>query len=448
MRQIVIAGICFFLTLGCSAQTMTIKSVSLQPSDKTAVENPCLDLDGDTCALVKIKTDHLEGIEFTNPNQYIKTSYSDGTYSVYVPTAIRKLDFQHKDYMPVQIDMADFGYRRLKGGRTYMVTLEAVRMVDLKSTVVLKVEPKNSTVVFDKKSISMNSNGIYEIPVTLGLHSYSVGATNFQPQTNSFTIGKSEVKTLTVKLQPIMHEVLVGSNAFKARVYVDNMDYGGIGKKQIPQGMHNIRVQADGYLDMEQDVDITDTTGYLSFILKENKMVAHVHATPVTIFSSSSCVYKNNKRIKEWTNGATIMFMPGKYLLSDDNGRTKKIIVESEPIVIDLSPKSDRGINESERANYQNSQLPSYSSSKSNNNGNATYQQSENSHSARGYNGNGQKTQQNINSYSTHNYNGNVQRSQHSNTNYHFRRSNRSKSQPNMPNSRNTTSKISWRRGR
>ena len=73
-----------------------------------------------------------------------------------------------------------------------------------------------------------------------------------------------------------------------------------------------------------------------SFILKENRRVTHIHATPVTIYSKSTSIYKNNKKIKEWSNGATIMFMPGKYLLSDDKGNTRKIIVRNEPMEITL----------------------------------------------------------------------------------------------------------------
>ena len=104
----------------------------------------------------------------------------------------------------------------------------------------------------------------------------------------------------------------------------------------FPQGLHKIRVQADGYVDSEKDVDVSAATGSLSFLLKENKKVTHIHATPVTIHSKSSSIYKNNKKIKEWSNGATIMFMSGKYLLSDDDGNTKKIEVKDQPLDITL----------------------------------------------------------------------------------------------------------------
>ena len=117
-KHTIITLICLVYTVSSWSQNMTIKSVALQPSDKTATIQPCLDNNGDTCALLKIKTDNLEGLEFSNPNQYIKKTYSDGIYSVYLPELSRKLDFKHKDYMPIQLDMADYGYRKLRRGKT------------------------------------------------------------------------------------------------------------------------------------------------------------------------------------------------------------------------------------------------------------------------------------------------------------------------------------------
>ena len=326
----------FICSLTCKSQNMIVKSVAVLPTDKTAMQYPCIDNNGDTCALLKIKTDNLEGIEFSNPNQYIKVHYLNGVYSVYVPTLTRKLDFMHKDFMPVQINMADYGYRKLRSGRTYLITLEAHRISELKSSVLIKVEPKNSRIIIDEQNYEANSNGTIELPIASGKHHYTITADNYSSQNGNFTIGTSEAKTLTIKLRPVMHEVLVSSNVGNARVFVDNIDYGGVGKLQIPQGKHTIRVQADGYIDNEKDVSISSYTRNLSFVLKENKNITHIHATPVTIYSRSSCIYKNNKKIKEWKNGRPVMFMPGKYLLSDDRGNTKKIEVGKNPMEVHL----------------------------------------------------------------------------------------------------------------
>ena len=327
----IITLICLVYTVSSWSQNMTIKSVALQPSDKTATIQPCLDNNGDTCALLKIKTDNLEGLEFSNPNQYIKKTYSDGIYSVYLPELSRKLDFKHKDYMPIQLDMADYGYRKLRKGKTYLVVLDAPKKTDLKSSIIFKIEPQNAVVTFDKKELELSKNGTYEIPVSAGAYSYTISAENYQQKEGTISVVKNEVKTFSIRLIPITHEVIVGSNVEKAHVFIDNIDYGPIGKIIIPQGNHIIRVQAEGYVDEEKKVSVNASTGSLSFTLKENKRITHIHATPVIINSTSSKIYKNNKEIKEWSSGKAIMFMPGKYLLSDDKGKTQKIVVGSEP---------------------------------------------------------------------------------------------------------------------
>lgn len=338
-RSIIKVCLCLLgptVSLTTFAQAITVKSASLQPNDQTAVEQPCLDQNGDTCALLKIKTDNLEGVEFSNPNQYIKKDYAAGIYYVYVPTISRRLDLLHKDYMPLQIDMSNYGYRRLRSGKTYLIVLDAPKKTDLLSSVIIKAEPRQSQIIFDGQTSDANQSGTYEFSIASGNHSYEISAPNYYPQKGTVSVGKNEAKTISLRLQPITHEVLVGSNVENARVFVDNIDYGRVGKLMIPQGEHTIRVQADGYVDQEKSVTISDTTPPLSFVLKENKRTTHIHATPVTIYASSKNIYKNNKKIKEWTNGATIMFMPGSYMLSDDYGNTRRIYVGSEPMKVSL----------------------------------------------------------------------------------------------------------------
>lgn len=340
-RSIIKSTILFLLVFTVSntvwAQTLTIKSVSLLPNDKTAIEYPCFDINGDTCALLKIKTDNLDGIEFPDSTtQYIKATYSAGTYYVYIPALGRKLDLRHKDYLGIQIDMSNYGYKRLQKGKTYLVVIEAPKKTYLESSVVIKAEPKQSRIVFDGQAYETNKNGIVELPATTGNHLYEVSAPNYHTQKGTVSVGKSEAKTVSVRLRPITHEVLIKSNVKNASVFVDNINYGKVGKLLIPQGTHTIRVHADGYIDSERSISVNASTTSLSFVIEKNKRTTHIHPTPVTIFSYSSNIYKNGKKIKEWTNGKTIMFMPGKYHLSASNGTELIITVRSEPMTVNL----------------------------------------------------------------------------------------------------------------
>lgn len=54
-KLIIVASFISFGYLDTVGQSITIKSVSLQPNDKTAIIQPCFDINQDTCALLKIK---------------------------------------------------------------------------------------------------------------------------------------------------------------------------------------------------------------------------------------------------------------------------------------------------------------------------------------------------------------------------------------------------------
>jgi hypothetical protein len=315
---------------------MVIRDVTLLLSDHSAVESPCLDNNGDTCALLKIKTDNLKGLEFPNTSQYIRTNYLDGTYYVYIPSMCRIIDMVHKDYTPVHLDLAEFGYKRLRDGKVYQIIVEVPNLIELNSSLVMKVEPKESKIIIDDQEYCANEDGLLEIPIDIGKHSYMVSAPNYYSRNSNIYVGKSEAKTISIHLQPIFHEVYVGCNVRNAYIVIDNINYGKVGSVMIQQGRHIIRVLANGYVDAEKDVEINASVSSLHFVLEKNKYTTHVHAIPVTIISNSgsSRMFKNNKIIKYWKNGATIMFLPGKYMLSDDEGNTCKIVVGSEPMTV------------------------------------------------------------------------------------------------------------------
>lgn len=320
-----------------AAQELTVKSVSLQPSDMTAKNTPVLDLNGDTCALVKIQVD-LEGLQFTNKTQYVgDVKYVNGTYLLYKsPHLSRMISYQHADYLPGQIDLSDYGYKRLRGGKTYLVVMEApVRGIG-KSLVVLKVQPATATVTFNNRQLPASATGVYECPVGEGTYSYLVESPDYKEYRASVTVAKAETKTQSIRLQPITHSVNVNCNVSDAHVFVDNIDYGRVGKVLLPQGQHSIRIQAEGYLDIEEAVTVSATTGQLTYRLKKNENRIDIHATPVTIISASKRIYKNNKELKGWRSGVAIKFMPGTYLISDDDGNEREIKVGTKPMKVEL----------------------------------------------------------------------------------------------------------------
>lgn len=317
-----------------TAQELQVKSVKLLSSDMTAKTNPCLTYGGDTCALIKIKGDGVAGLEFTDGAQYIDKRYdaASQTYFVYVYRT-PKLTYKHQEYLPGEIDMSLSGYRKPKNGKTYLVTLEAKGGAMTGSIVMLKVNPISSVVTFDGKASPFSADGIYEYNTTPGNHVYSVKAEDYNQETGSIEIRKGENKSISLNLKPIMHEVDIRCNIREAKVFVDNEYAGTVGRVGLPQGHHKIRLQANGYIDIENFINISSTTSTLTYKLEKTNET-HIHATPVKIFSDSKHIYKNGKMIKDWYSGAEIKFMPGKYGLSDEEMRVHEITVGLKPMTI------------------------------------------------------------------------------------------------------------------
>lgn len=318
------------------AQSLIIKNVSLLPNDMTAIISPCFDSNGDTCALIKIKAPNVDGLEFSK-NQYIKSSFLDGYYLIYVPTITRRLDYQHPTFLPGQIDLGEYGYKRLKAGKTYLVQMEVPSITKKESLLILKVNPVAARVSLNGSRLSLSSTGIYEIPLHEGTYSYTAMMDDYSPINGTVQMERDENKTIALNLLPIMHMVHVKCNIKDAHVFIDNQDYGEAGLLSLPQGNHKIRIQRSGYIDVEETINIQNNMVSLSYSLKKNKNIKEIHAVPVRIFTKASKIFKNNKRISDWhKSGDMVMMMPGMYEITDNHGKWEMIEVTTIPIDVFL----------------------------------------------------------------------------------------------------------------
>lgn len=330
MRQFFLSF--FFLVLFsvcASAQEIRVKSVTMLPSDKSAVLNPYMDANGDTCALIKIKTNQIVGLEFPNKNQYINfKSDNMGSYEISVPTISRRLNFKHSNFLPGVIDLGEFGYRRLKSGKSYLVELEGKNPQKLGSTVIFKIEPSYAQFIFNDEKQS--GKDLYEFKVEPGNYSYSVYANNYKSRNGVINIVKGETQQTTIILEPILHNVEVKCNISEAKVFVDDVDYGGVGKKMLPQGEHRIRIQARNYNDIEEVRMISSSTTKLQYKLEKNTNTIHIHPVSVQIFADTRKLYIDGKKVKGWKDGDVVNLMPGIHKFQDDKGdTTERVVSES-----------------------------------------------------------------------------------------------------------------------
>lgn len=337
LRKLIIL-LLLLAVVGIQAQELKIKSFEPMPNDNTAIKHPCQDNNNKNCALIKIKTGNVKGFVFPREDHYRELyDEKEKSYFIYLSVDYPKLYIDHPDYHGVSINFDDFDNLEegIEEGKTYSLTLDIPATVG-NTMIVIKVQPTTAKLIFNNEVAAHSPQGIYKFSVSPDTYNYSIQADDFMPIKGSISVEKGETKTVTKRLMPIMHEVNVNCNAGGAQIYVDNVTYGTVGKVRLPQGRHTIRIQKDGYIDYSENVTISASTVTLSFNLKKNKNVKEIHATPVTIYSKSksSRIFKNYKVIKEWRNGATIMFMPGKYLLTDDGDNEYELIVGNKPLTI------------------------------------------------------------------------------------------------------------------
>ena len=277
------------------------------------------------------------GLMSERQNQYSRVIPVGAAYYVYIsPSAGRRLDFRHELYLPVQLDIQDFGIRRLRGGNTYMVELkESIKATEV-NKIILNVKPTFSEVYLDGLLLERKENGKYEIDASDGMHQYFVKSAYYESQQGAFYLAPLEVKVLSVNLKATYQDMNVNCNVKSAHIFIDDIDYGRVGKCTLPQGTHYVRIQADGYVDDERTMDITPTARTINCELQENKEIKHINPVPIKVITKASRIFKNNKQIKDWKNGMPVMMMPGKYELSTSTHFKTIIVEENTPQTIRL----------------------------------------------------------------------------------------------------------------
>ena len=115
----------FFIVLAftinlCRAQEMQIKSIEALNSDISARTNPCYDINGDPCALIKV---NLAVPNAGFEGNVIKVIPKEGQYWVYMTAGSKSLIVNQPMLLPCKIDFMSNGIAKLTEKSTYSVTI-------------------------------------------------------------------------------------------------------------------------------------------------------------------------------------------------------------------------------------------------------------------------------------------------------------------------------------
>lgn len=121
MKQLFITLLLCCLALPIFSQEIKIKAVECNPLDLSAKTNQRKDLNGQQCALVKIKLP-VRGAEFKG-NIIGNVDFNAGEYIIYVSPGTKKLSLSHPNLTTTMLDFSPSFVNSFESGLTYYVTL-------------------------------------------------------------------------------------------------------------------------------------------------------------------------------------------------------------------------------------------------------------------------------------------------------------------------------------
>lgn len=131
MKKILSLLLCLNLALFAVAQIKVI-DIAVASNDISAVTQKRTDLNGKTCALVKVEMSSPQA-KFQG-NIVGEVAYSTSEYWVYVSPGTKQIKIMHPEQSPIVIDFTKYGINQLDGGNTYSVKLQVpsnIQVVDV-----------------------------------------------------------------------------------------------------------------------------------------------------------------------------------------------------------------------------------------------------------------------------------------------------------------------------
>ncbi|MBQ0023999.1 MAG: hypothetical protein KBT29_12275, partial [Prevotellaceae bacterium] len=144
MRRVLSTLLFTICLISAYAQELSVKSFYFASNDISGSSQLRLDGNGDACALVKVQL-ATQGAKFSG-NTVGNAPYNSGEYWVYMTEGSKNLQVRHDNYLPLDVNFADYGINSLKGKMTYVLTLALPDKIIVERTqdLVIKVTPQDA----------------------------------------------------------------------------------------------------------------------------------------------------------------------------------------------------------------------------------------------------------------------------------------------------------------
>lgn len=201
------------LAITVQGQELSVKSFGLDERDASAKTQSRLDINNETCALLKVKL-AVPNAKFSG-NIIGGVEQRSGVYWVYVTSGTRLLQIHHSNYLALDVDLKEFGLRGVKGGKTYVLEVDAVADTSGKTQLVIQCTPKTATVIVDSKMVAP-VNGVATTMVGEGKHKYVVTAKGYAMSTGEVLVEAGSSRVVTVRLDSKELEQMSADELFEA----------------------------------------------------------------------------------------------------------------------------------------------------------------------------------------------------------------------------------------
>ena len=258
--SILIFLLCF---LDIYAQKLNVESFVAKTNDITARTQPRQDINGNDCALVKVRL-AAENASFSG-NVVGDVAYDKSEYFVYMPLGSKRLTIKLDGYLPLDVSFSGYGINSLEEKTVYVLTLSGVtgtQQLEAPKTktgwIILDSEPSGASVYINEEFVGNTPLSNYK--QAYGTYQYRLESLNYHPATGTIELNSGRFEQKVV-LKPAFGSISVKSSIAGAKIVLDGKQTGKqtpTTLTEIPSGKHTITLQMDKYAPRQQEVIVED----------------------------------------------------------------------------------------------------------------------------------------------------------------------------------------------
>ena len=179
------------------AQKMSIDRFEEVITDLTARTKSRQDLNGNDCALVKVRI-AAQGVTFSG-NIMGDITNVGSEYWVYMSEGSKRLTVRHPNYLPLEVHFADHGINSLKGRTTYVLTVLLGEISQVFGNIAITSNVNGAKVIFDGRDTGKTTPCTIQ-NVASGQHTVLVQMEKYESQQYSVLVEAGKTAQVSATL--------------------------------------------------------------------------------------------------------------------------------------------------------------------------------------------------------------------------------------------------------